>query len=58
MTYCHVSRQIAAHCDEPAEVECPCCNSIMLSGDTARTQDDLFCTDADCDHVIYSEDDM
>lgn len=48
MTYCHVSSQIAEHCDEPEEIFCPECNGEM----SLDNDGDLQCDDIECLHVI------
>ena len=47
MTRCCVSEQIAAHCNEPEEIECPdCCGTMSFDGDG-----DLMCDDIECGHI-------
>lgn len=48
---CIISEQIAAHCNEPEEHECPACCSSMTCEDG-----DLVCDNEDCTKVIYAPD--
>ncbi len=47
--YCHVSAQIAKHCDEPEEVECQECFSLMTESDNGNF---LICDNVNCDNEI------
>ena len=51
MKRCYVNEQIAAHCNQPEEPECPLCYSSMSQDDR-----DLVCEDELCGHVIYAPD--
>jgi hypothetical protein len=51
MTRCYVSEQIAKHCDEPDELECPKCG-----GGVTQDDDDYTCDAEECDGVIYAPD--
>ncbi len=50
MTRCYVSEQIANHCNQPEEAECPECGSSM----TYDNDGDLACDE--CEHVIIIDD--
>ena len=56
MSYCHVSNQIAIHCDEE-EAYCSC-GSTMTFGDTAKTASILFCDDIDCGKQVDTEEEL
>ena len=43
---CHVSNQIADHCNEPEAIECPECNSSMTETNSA-TSHWLQCDECD-----------
>ena len=47
--YCHVSHQIATHCDEPEEFECSECGSLMTESDNGNF---LICDNTLCDHEV------
>ena len=49
MSYCHVSNQVAKHCNEPEEVECKECNSSMTESDNGNF---LICDNVECDNEI------
>jgi hypothetical protein len=44
MTRCYVSEQIAAHCNEQEEAECPVCYGSMNNDGL----DDMNCDDEEC----------
>lgn len=46
MSYCHVSSQIAQHCNEPEEVFCPDCGGNMAFDDDYKEL--LICMDCGC----------
>jgi hypothetical protein len=48
MSDCHVSNQIAVHCNEPEEVRCPECDGSM----SYDKDYDLECDDIECGYVI------
>jgi hypothetical protein len=45
---CHISNQIAEHCNQPEEIFCPECDGKM----THDKDGDLQCDDVECGHVI------
>ncbi len=49
MSYCHVSNQIAKHCNEPEEVECQECFSSMTESDNGNF---LICDNLSCYNEI------
>jgi len=49
MTRCYVSEQIARHCNEPEETECPLCSGGM----TIDNDGDLVCDE--CGHLIMQD---
>lgn len=51
---CHVSNQIAIHCDEPEEVECPVCSSLMTEEKCGRYEF-LKCDNSLCAETIKLE---
>ena len=51
MSNCHVSNQIAKHCDEPISDECGLCGSSMTECNSS-TECWLECDNKDCDNTV------
>ena len=52
MERCHVSEQIAAHCNQQEEAECPVCFGPMNNDG----HDDMNCDDEDCTGAFNAPD--
>tara|TARA_R100001594_G_scaffold1048_2_gene4369 strand:+ start:17661 stop:17858 length:198 start_codon:yes stop_codon:yes gene_type:complete len=52
---CVISRQIADHCNEPEESECPMCGSTMTETSYPRNWEGAYlkCDNQDCEHEIH-----
>ena len=49
---CIISEQIAAHCNQPEEAECPVCFGSMNND----VHDDMNCDDEDCTGAFNAPD--